>query len=400
MTWIATGHPGVRYREHVTRRHLGASDKYYSLRYHVNGKSHEEGLGWSRDGWTVKKAVAVLAELRKAQTTGEGPQTLRERRELARLSREAEKREAHAAKVAEMTLAVFFDSHYLPTVKKSKGSWDEDEYRFNRWMRSGIGRMPMRSIVKSDVERLLDGLGAGGAAQATVNQYHALMRQMCNMALHTIVDGVPVLDGQSPLLGLKMPDPHNGRDRFLSYDEADRLVAAAAAKSVDLHDSIVIALNTGLRSGEIQRMEWSDVDLCHDMLTVRDDPKHKPGGKIPLNPTVKVVFEARLDKRTGGTPLVFPGIKGDKGKRDCRSEFERVIRALGFNDGVTNRLQRVVFHTLRHTFASWLALAGTDIYRIKTLMRHKTLRMTERYAHLIPDATRAAVHNLRPPKAP
>ena len=57
---------------------------------------------------------------------------------------------------------------------------------------------------------------------------------------------------------------------------------------------------------------------------------------------------------------------------------------------------KVVFHTLRHTFASWLAMAGTDIYRIKTLMRHKTITMTMRYAHLIPDATRAAVHNLRP----
>jgi integrase len=53
---------------------------------------------------------------------------------------------------------------------------------------------------------------------------------------------------------------------------------------------------------------------------------------------------------------------------------------------------------LRHTFASWLALAGVDIYRIKTLMRHKTIDMTMRYAHLLPDATRQAVYNLTPPK--
>lgn len=397
MAWIPTGNPGVRYREHATRRHLGAPDKYFSLRYYVNGKSHEEGLGWARDGWTAKKAVAVLAELRKAQTTGEGPQTLRERREQSMQVREAARREEQAAKIAEMTLAEFFDRHYLPA-KKTKTSWPEDEYRFNRWVRPGIGRMPMRSIAKGDIERLLGELGAAGAAQATVNQYHALLRQICNMALHTSIDGVLVLDGQSPVVGIKMPDPRNGRDRFLSYEEADKLIAAAAAKSIDLSDTIVVSLNTGLRFGEIQRMEWSDVDLRHDMLTVRDDPKHKPGGKIPLNPDVKAVLQARLDRRKGGTPRVFPGVKGDE--RDCRSEFERIVRALGLNDGVTNRLQRVVFHTLRHTFASWLALAGTDIYRIKTLMRHKTLRMTERYAHLIPDATRAAVHNLRPPTAP
>lgn len=62
----------------------------------------------------------------------------------------------------------------------------------------------------------------------------------------------------------------------------------------------------------------------------------------------------------------------------------------------TGPKDRVVFHTLRHTFGSWLALAGTDVYRIKTLMRHKTITMTMRYAHLLPDATRDAVNHLRP----
>lgn len=63
----------------------------------------------------------------------------------------------------------------------------------------------------------------------------------------------------------------------------------------------------------------------------------------------------------------------------------------------TDRQRRIVFHSLRHTFASWMALAGVDIYRIKTLMRHKTLEMTMRYAHLIPDATHDAVYQLAPP---
>jgi integrase len=94
---------------------------------------------------------------------------------------------------------------------------------------------------------------------------------------------------------------------------------------------------------------------------------------------------------------VFPGVKGEA--RDISKSFAALVRKLGMNEGATDRRNQIVFHTLRHTFASWLAMAGTDILRIKTLMRHKTLAMTERYAHLIPDATKAAVHNLRPPRA-
>ena len=72
------------------------------------------------------------------------------------------------------------------------------------------------------------------------------------------------------------------------------------------------------------------------------------------------------------------------------------VDACELNKDSTSARDKVVFHTLRHTFGSWLAMAGTDIYRIKTLMRHKTIKMTMRYAHLLPDATRDAVENLRP----
>ena len=57
-------------------------------------------------------------------------------------------------------------------------------------------------------------------------------------------------------------------------------------------------------------------------------------------------------------------------------------------------LPDIRFHDLRHTFASWLAINGTPIYTIKELMGHRTLAMTERYSHLIPDAKREAVKGL------
>lgn len=66
------------------------------------------------------------------------------------------------------------------------------------------------------------------------------------------------------------------------------------------------------------------------------------------------------------------------------------MEGLGLNDGITDRRQKVVAHTLRHTFASWHVMAGTDIYTLKELLGHSVIQMTERYSHLAPAALQNA----------
>jgi len=67
---------------------------------------------------------------------------------------------------------------------------------------------------------------------------------------------------------------------------------------------------------------------------------------------------------------------------------------MGFNRGITDQRQKVVFHTLRHSYASWLVEAGTDIYSVKELLGHGTIAMTERYSHLSPESLQNAVKRL------
>lgn len=135
--------------------------------------------------------------------------------------------------------------------------------------------------------------------------------------------------------------------------------------------------------------------MAHGIITVREEADRKPGGKVFINTEVEAVFKKRIFSRRHSRLVLAPP-KGGKERSSLTHRFSDLVEELGFNAGIEDARHKVVFHTLRHTFASWLALAGTDIYRIKTLMRHKTITMTMRYAHLIPDATRAAVHNLRP----
>ena len=70
--WKSAG-KGVRFREHETRKYKGQPDKYFTIRYKVDGKLVEEGLGWASEGWNVTKAVTERENLRQNYRKGEGP---------------------------------------------------------------------------------------------------------------------------------------------------------------------------------------------------------------------------------------------------------------------------------------------------------------------------------------
>ena len=91
--------------------------------------------------------------------------------------------------------------------------------------------------------------------------------------------------------------------------------------------------------------------------------------------------------------LIFKDRNGKK-MREISNVFERVTEKLGLNKNVTDQRDKVVAHTLRHTFASWLAMQGSPIITIQKLMGHSNLEMTLRYAHLSPSHERDAVLKL------
>ncbi|WP_297669044.1 site-specific integrase [uncultured Desulfovibrio sp.] len=401
---LKTQYPGVRYYEHPSRKQRnGQPDRFYSIRYKLNGRLVEETLGWATDGWTADKAHAVRANIKQGQRTGQGPQTLGEARENAAKNRAAAAREAEDERVANMLLQDFFEQHYLPNAKRTKRSWLTDEQRFNKAIRPVLGMRPLRSISRADVQRLIDALVDQGAAASTVKQYRGILSHLYALAGQEEVAGRKIFEGVSPVQGVRVPPIRNARERFLTADEADALIKAARKLPCpDLHDCIVLSLNTGLRLGELRRLEWPDVDMINAMVTVREEAQRKPGGKVPLNAAAMRIFTDRLAGRKGpARGLVFPPVAGGAMRGNLTNAFRDLVDRLGFNEGLDahDRARRVVFHTLRHTFASWLALGGTDIYRIQKLMRHKSITMTMRYAHLIPDATRQAVHDLKPPTA-
>ncbi len=393
---IKTQYPGVYAKEHPTRKtRNGKKDKYYTIRYSRARRQTEECLGWASEGWSAQKAHALLCEIKQNIKSGDGPQTL----EAKRIEQARKREEEQASK---MTLDTAFFGYVLPMLQRQKASWLTDKQRYEKIVSPTLGECDTHKITTADIQSVIDYLVDIGLAPATVRQYRGLIHSIFERLRAVQVNGQPFFTGENPVRTVKSPPVVNARDRFLTATEAEQLIARSQGKrSPDLHDAIVLALNTGMRLGEIQRLKWQDVDLEYGFVNIKKDARRKPGGRIPLNAEAQKIFTARMARSEKQEGLVFPAQQGGAKRGNLTAAFKNLVEELGLNDGISpdDRARRIVFHSLRHTFASWLAMAGVDIYRIKDLMRHKTITMTMRYAHLIPDATRDAVNSLNPPPA-
>lgn len=214
---------------------------------------------------------------------------------------------------------------------------------------------------------------AEGAAASSINKETGLLSRAINYANR---EWGHALD--NPIPGLKQREPE-GRVRWLTKAQAAALVACAGQlgpRAGHLPAVITLALNTGMRKGELLGLEWARVDFDHGLI-VLDGADCKSGKRraIPINAAARAALALR--QAVSGGPLVFGGVKDVK--RSFASACQRA--------GITN----FRFHDLRHTFASWLVQAGVPLTEVRDLLGHASIEMTERYAHLAPDRLRRAV---------
>lgn len=222
---------------------------------------------------------------------------------------------------------------------------------------------------------------------ATIRHFLALISQVWNLAVSR-----NIVSGDSPTKRIKKPRTDNRRIRFLTPEEARRLLETLRGRSLDLHDSALLSLFAGLRAGEIHALTWSDVNLDASTLYIRD-PKNKVSRHAIATPEIREMLTRRIQDGQSPTSLVFPA-KNGKMRLKISKLFDKVVTELGFNKGIEDARQKVVFHSLRHTFASWLVQRGVPLYTVAELMGHTTLEMTKRYSHLAPDTMRAAAMGL------
>ncbi len=377
-----TAAPGVRYREHDTRKHGVKPDRYYAIRYRVDSNRVEEGLGWASQGWTLEEAREKLVELRKANRTGEGERTLAEVRVKKNAERQAAEEARLLAERTAMTVGQFWQERYWPAQDyKSKGSRVTEKGLWRIWIAPATADKPLAQLSAFDIERVKSAMLKAGRAAASVKYALAVVGQIWTLAVR---DGFA--SGPCPAKLVTLPKKDNRRQRYLSAEESHLLLAELKKRTPTSHDMALCALDMGLRFGEIAGLTWQDCDLERKQVLIRD-PKARTNRVAFLTARTLRMLKRRKAEATG--QLVFPGRGGVLMDR-ISHVFRHVADDL-FNQGVNDPRQRVCFHTLRHTFASWLVEAGTSLYAVKELMGHADFDMTQRYSHLSPEGLRAAI---------
>jgi len=244
--------------------------------------------------------------------------------------------------------------------------------RFGKWPYDRITRVHVEEFA----EELTAGLGkeADGTpltpmAASTVNHHIALLSAAMRRAFRA------GMIKSNPLTDLSKLKENNKRDRWATTDEEKRLMDALPAR---VHAVILTSIHGGLRKGELKALRCRDIDLVGRMLHVRE-AKGGEGRSIPLN---DVLFAA------------LSTIQGEPGELVFRGNTLTNLRDIWDQAVKDAKLDNFKFHDLRHTFASRLVMAGVDLRRVQILMGHKSIKMTERYAHLAPGHLRDAVSRL------
>lgn len=379
-----TKYKGIYFREHPTRKNGIRKDRYFILRYTYNGKQNGEGFGWESEGFTEQKAIAALNEIKENIKKGSGFFSLKEKAEQAAAIKLQEQAAADAEKAKNITFCELWENIYLPSYlnNKIKKTQQNEKIVYEKYIKPILGDSRLNDITPARIEKIKDAMK--NKAPATVNHALAVIRQMFNAAKKA-----GIYTNDNPASQVKQLKKDNRRIRFLTKEEAQTLFAELSkCKTSNLYDMSLLGLHCGLRANEIFSLQRIDLDFNNKKIAIRD-----PKGCFNRFANMTAAVFEMLKRRTQSKlpqDYVFVSAKGEKIK-EVSNQFQRIVDSIGLNKGITDTRNKVVFHTLRHTFASWLAMAGVDIYTIKELMGHSDIKMTQRYMHLAPNKFTSAV---------
>ncbi|MDA2918528.1 site-specific integrase [Desulfobacterota bacterium AH_259_B03_O07] len=316
------------------------------IEYRVKGKTKRESVG--------KKGVVTKTMAREI---------LKKREQQVKLG------QYDMLKAKIPTFSEFGDEyikHVRDTVKKR--SWQRDKYPL-KYFGDLFGDETLSKISISDID-VYKTIRLKKVEPATVNRELQCIRHLFNIAKRN-----KKFFGENPVSASGLIKVDNQVERILSAKEEQLLLKVSPAY---LRDIILIALNTGMRRGEILNLQWSWIDLGNNIITLpQTHTKSRKARKIPINSKLrKIILELKL--KTGGSEFVFPSDQSRTGHLEwVKRSFITACKKAGING--------LRFHDLRHTAATRMVESGANIVAIKEILGHTDLKTTMRYAH--PDAS-------------
>ncbi len=262
------------------------------------------------------------------------------------------------------------------------------------WARNMLdffGDVPLAEITPSRISSYKVHLRVKELAPASINSQRGFLSHAFKKA---VMEWEWI--SENPVEKVSRERVRNARDRWLTLGEEQGLIEASLIHVTGkgntleprywLREIVVFALNTGMRQDEILSLKWPDVDLFRKTATV---VRSKNGEKrtVPLNLRVFELLKAKAKASDATSGYVFASEAGTKIlARNLHRGFRGAVKRAGVTD--------FRFHDLRHTFATRLAQAGIDLYKVARLLGHKDIKMTQRYAHHYPESLRDGVEVL------
>jgi len=203
--------------------------------------------------------------------------------------------------------------------------------------------------------------------------------------------GIPV---DNPVAEIERPAPPRGRTRFLTDEEASKLLdASRKARNKNFYYYVLTLLHTGMRASEAAGLHWNQVNLKERVIFL-PDTKNKDTRWVPLTKELTEELSS-LKKISKGKDenLVFlkdDQLKTDRAKARPGIKFREAFNAAKKRAGLPD----IHMHDLRHTAASHLIMSGVDIRTLADILGHRTLQMVQRYTHLLHDHKLTAIDKI------
>ena len=376
----APKYEGIFYNE------LKSGDKTFYVVYKdiKTNKKVDLKVGRESDGITEKfcfnKRKQILEELRLGNTQN----TIKNRRffkEVTTLDMIAEQyhenRRLHLTDTNLRDTKALYKNHILPF----------------------IGNKDIESITDSDIENIML-KKKGNLSNRTINIIVEKISTIFNFAIKK-----KLFSHSNPARSVEKLPENNERTRFLSIEEINQLLEEVKKNDI-LYIFTVLSLTTGGRLKTICDIKIQDIDLKHKIITLQDfkNKTHYKGFIKNDTQFIKLLKKHMTNKNP--TDFLLDRATLTANYRYIQRTLSKILDTL-FNQSLLENLSecsleeeaeirrnKVVIHTLRHTFASQLVINGTPIFTVQNLMNHKDMKMTQRYAKLAPDSGRDSINDI------
>jgi integrase len=299
-------------------------------------------------------------------------------------------------KAAAATFDTFLEKHYEPWALIHLRSAGSFLHRLKQNFSPLFGSKPLNEITPWAIERWRSSRlrGEDAVKPGTVNRDLTALKACLSKAVQwrfistAVVRFLSVEEESALRMALAARDDARRRARASANEwrreRGYELMAEFGTYSDHLTPIVLLAMNTGLRRGEMLQLRWTDLDLERAILTVRGEgAKSGKTRHVPLN--VEAVAVLRSWQGAGRAGLVFPGEDGAQ-MTHLKSAWTGIAKAA--------KLGAFRFHDLRHSFASKLVQRGVDLNTVRELLGHSDFSLTLRYAHLAAENKAAAVAKL------